>query len=371
MIRAATKTPIVAKGLTPAAAIVRMSSTAQEKSPDEQRAEIVKLAAKCQCEVVRWYSDYGVSGDNNRKRDEFNRMCRDAQSKDRDFDVVLAWHLDRVSRNDILDAAEWLRPLRNAGVRIITCSQGELDLDSFGGVLTYAIHQQAAHQYLRDLSRNMCRSLASRSKNGQALTRPPYAFDRVFCDASGREVHRAVCGERFRKPKGWTATLVPSQRTELVKTVEWIFKQFTTADRSLQSIAIELNQQGTASPSGRTWRHESVKDILTNAVYAGDYVFGRSAKGKFNQVGDDGDVVAAAGRRKHKLPAVTIKNHYEAIVGRATFNKAQERLAERRMENRSPKSVSFPLSGVLKCGHCGGNMSGVNSRRQMAVLLLL
>jgi hypothetical protein len=39
-------------------------------------------------------------------------MCRDAHSPDRDFDVVLAWHLDRVSRNDILDAAEWLRPLR-------------------------------------------------------------------------------------------------------------------------------------------------------------------------------------------------------------------------------------------------------------------
>lgn len=350
-----------ATAITPAAAIVRMSSSAQEKSPAEQRAEIVKLADQCGCKIVRWYEDHGVSGDNNRKRDEFNRLCRDAQRADRDFNVILAWHIDRVSRNDILDAAEWLRPLRNAGVRIITCSQGELDLDSFGGVLTYAIHQQAAHQYLRDLSRNMCRSLASRGKAGTALTRPPYAFDRVFCDASGKEVHRALCGEKFRKPKGWTATLVPSEKTELVEIVRWIFQQFTTADRSLQSIAIELNRRGKQSPAGQTWRHESVKDILANPVYAGDYVFGRSAKGKFHQVGDAGDVVSSAGRRKHKAPIVTIRNHYPAIVGRRVFQKAQERLAERRMGKRNPRSGSFPLSGILRCAHCGGKLAGVKA----------
>ena len=358
MIRIATKT---AAATIPAAALVRMSSSAQEKSPAEQRAEIIKLADQCGCNIVQWYEDHGVSGDNNRKRDEFNKLCRDAQLPDRKFNVILAWHIDRVSRNDILDAAEWLRPLRNAGVRIITCSQGEIDLDSFGGVLTYAIHQQAAHQYLRDLSRNMCRSLASRGKAGTALTRPPYAFDRVFCDASGKEVHRAVCGDKFRKPRGWTATLVPSERSELVEIVRWIFREFTTADRSLQSIAIELNKRGKPSPSGRTWRHESVKDILQNPVYAGDYVFGRSAKGKFHQVGDAGEVVSSAGRRKHKEPAVTIHNHYQAIVSRRIFNSAQLRLDERKMAKRSPRTVSFPLSGLLRCAHCGGKLAGVNA----------
>jgi Resolvase, N terminal domain len=117
LIRAATNTPIVAKALITAVAIVRMGSTAQEKSPAEQRTEIVKRPARCQCEAVRWYSDDGVSRDNNRKRDKINRLCRDAQSPDRDFDIVLARHLDRVSRDDILDAAEWLRPLRNAEQR--------------------------------------------------------------------------------------------------------------------------------------------------------------------------------------------------------------------------------------------------------------
>src|SRR5262245_59339799 len=114
----------IEKFLIPAAALVRMSSSAQEKSPQEQRDEIEKLAEKCNCRIVRWYEDHGVSGDNNRKRDEFNKLCRDAQQKERDFEVILAWHIDRISRNDILNAAEWLRPLRNAGVRIITCSQG-------------------------------------------------------------------------------------------------------------------------------------------------------------------------------------------------------------------------------------------------------
>src|SRR6185295_3439187 len=125
------------------------------------------------------------------------------------------------------------------------------------------------HQYLRDLSRNMARSLASRGKSGKALTRPPYGYDRVFCDASGQEVHRAICGEKFRKPRGWTVQLVPSSRSETVDTVRWLFEQFTTADRSLQSIAVELNRRGASSPSGKTWRHDTVKELLTNPVYAG------------------------------------------------------------------------------------------------------
>ena len=60
---------------------------------------------------------------------------------------------------------------------------------------------------------------------------------------------------------------------------------------------------------------------------------------------------------------LTIKNHYPAIIKRCVFRTAQERLLERKMENRKPQQASYPLSGVLRCGHCGGPLSGVSSRK--------
>ena len=78
------------KTLTPAVGYVRMSSGKQEKSPPQQRAEIKKLAIKHHCEIIRWYSDEGISGDATEKRKGFQAMIRDAEEKG-DFAVILCW----------------------------------------------------------------------------------------------------------------------------------------------------------------------------------------------------------------------------------------------------------------------------------------
>ena len=51
-------TRMITKGkLTPAVAYIRMSSGKQEASPDQQRAEVAKLAEKHGCRIVREYFD--------------------------------------------------------------------------------------------------------------------------------------------------------------------------------------------------------------------------------------------------------------------------------------------------------------------------
>ena len=79
MIRKATKTTKPA--LTPAVAYIRMSSNQQDASPEQQRAEINKLAGREGYSVIRWYEDPGVSGDDTRKRKAFLRMLKDADDK--------------------------------------------------------------------------------------------------------------------------------------------------------------------------------------------------------------------------------------------------------------------------------------------------
>jgi hypothetical protein len=101
-----------------------------------------------------------------------------------------------------------------------------------------------------------------------------------------------------------------------------------------------------------------VSDILKNQVYTGCYVFGRGRHGKFHQLADDGSIVRGGKVKKRMPPIVAIKGHHPALVDEATFEKVQAKLTERRKEKRRPSSRHYPLSGLLKCGHCGAIMSG-------------
>ena len=102
----------MSKTLTPAVCYIRMSSDLQEASPDQQRAEVVKLAAKHGYKIIREYFDEGISGDATEKRIDFQRMIKDAEEKG-DFAAILCWDQDRFGRFDSIEAGRWIHPLRS------------------------------------------------------------------------------------------------------------------------------------------------------------------------------------------------------------------------------------------------------------------
>jgi DNA invertase Pin-like site-specific DNA recombinase len=113
MIRKAEKT------LTAAAGYVRMSGTRQDKSPAGQRAEITKLAAKEGCQIAKehWFTDEAITGDSS-TGDRAGLAALLAAAKAGKFKVVLAWHTNRISREDPTDAAVFYNRLRKvAGPR--------------------------------------------------------------------------------------------------------------------------------------------------------------------------------------------------------------------------------------------------------------
>jgi DNA invertase Pin-like site-specific DNA recombinase len=72
-------------------------STINQTTANQER-ELRDVAARMGCEVVRVYKDHGVSGAKGRdKRPAFEAMCRDASR--RQFDVVMAWPVDRLGRS--------------------------------------------------------------------------------------------------------------------------------------------------------------------------------------------------------------------------------------------------------------------------------
>jgi len=346
----------MSKKLTPAVSYIRMSSGRQEASPKQQRAEVEKLATKHGCKIIREYFDEAISGDATAKRLGFQRMIRDAEQK-RDFAAILCWDQDRFGRFDSIEAGRWIYPLREAGVWLITVAQGVIDWNDFTGRMMYSIQQEGKHQFLIDLSKNVIRGKIEAARNGRGANTPPYGYDRTYSDHTGKLVKRVPYGEKFTKPREWSMRFVLSDDVEAVNNVRWIFETFAHTDVGLSWIAADLNRRGVPSPKGKMWSVQTVAGILTRRAYTGANVFGQNAYGKYHHLGGNGEIVTGPGKLNGGTPIV-VEDVHDQLIDLETFDRCQRKLADRAVTGRKPRYSRYLLSGVLRCGHCGGTLAG-------------
>src|SRR5262249_52418676 len=115
---------------------------------------------------------------------------------------------------------------------------------------------------------------------------------------------------------------------------------------SLADIGAELNRVGVRTRSGREWDRGKVHGILTNPAYAGDYVFGRVARGKQYRVSSSapsGHVRRPKKTKKTKHDVqrnpkrdwFVIKDAHPAAIERDLFDRVQE-LLKARQKHTSP-----------------------------------
>ena len=126
----------------------------------------------------------------------------------------------------------------------------------------YGLKQEGKHQFLKVLSRNVARGKLEAAKNGSWLGSAPYAY--------------RIEGERKHKD------LILGDAAK-VRVVQRIFREFVEDGRSMSNIADRLNGDGIPSPGerGKPWRFDTVKTILENPAYVGDYAGGRFSYGKY------------------------------------------------------------------------------------------
>lgn len=347
-------------GRRPAVGYIRMSTDKQEDSPEQQRAEILKLAERMGFRIIRWYEDHAISGAKTYKRKQFRQMIHDADAV-RDFKAILCWDQDRFGRFDSLEAGEWISPLRRAGVELVTVTQGRINWDDFAGRMIYQITQEGKHAFLVDLSRNSLRGMIRNAKQGNLLGMPtPYGYDRQYFDANGKKMCRIPHGEKFRKPRDWSVKLVPSLDKQAVSTVRWLFKTYATTDRSARSLAVELNKRGIPTPSGGTeWNWAHIKTILKHPVYVGCLSWGRRRAGLYHGVGADGELTQVGQEFDDgdQYAPIMVPDNHEPLVDADTFDAVQAKLKSRSTVRGGPFR-KYLLSGILRCGHCGSIMVG-------------
>jgi DNA invertase Pin-like site-specific DNA recombinase len=103
------------------AAIYLRVSTVDQTTANQER-ELREIAGRTGCEIVKVYKDHGISGAKGRdKRPGFDALCRDATK--RQFDVVMAWSVDRLGRS-LQDLIAFLSEIHSLGIDLFLHQQG-------------------------------------------------------------------------------------------------------------------------------------------------------------------------------------------------------------------------------------------------------
>jgi len=330
----------MAKPIVPVVWVVlylRMSSKKQDKSIPAQREALLALAKRKGYRVRREYVDKAVSGDETEKRSGFLQLREDAETLG-DFDIILVWDEDRFSRNDPLELGYWLKPIRDAGI-VLETPKGQVDWETLGGRLVYLISQEMKHNYLRDLSHNVARGQLAAANNGRR-------------------------GTGGRNPSGYKQdgdqVLVDPERAAIVRR---IFEEYAKPEASLRSVVELFNRNGIKTARGNKWSVSTVRDVLTNEKYTGAYVRFRYRNGKYHAI-QDGEIVLRSKSDRFQVESdpVVFEDNHEPIVSRELFDRVQRKLKTQRTRTAAKSRRQYPLSGLVRCGDCGGPMGGGSNR---------
>ena len=114
-------------------------------------------------------------------------------------------------------------------------------------------------------------------------------------------------------------------------------------------------------PEGRriTWKlpvYNSLRQMLTNPVYAGAYVFGRT--GSRVTIQDGRKRIVRGFRKEQEKWEVLIRDHHSAYISWAEFERNQRLISDNAngksfMSRGSVRRGEALLAGLLRCGHCG------------------
>lgn len=262
--------------LVPAAQYIRMSTEHQRYSPDNQRAAIAEYALERGFEIVETYQDSGKSGLSLKGRDELKRLLADVLKGSSGFQAILVLDVSRWGRfQDIDQSAHYEFMCRAAGVEIHYCAE---PFENEGGTISSIVKHMKrvmAAEYSRELSAKISRAQRHRARLGFKQGGPsPFGLRRQVIDENG--VPRMMLEVGQHKALNTDHVILVHGPQEEIKIVRQIFRKFAVKGMRLGEIASWLNEKGHRHPNGNIWRTQSVRTVLSNELYIGNYVFGRT-----------------------------------------------------------------------------------------------
>jgi len=322
--------PIRGQGKNAAAMYLRASTENQNYSTQHQRMAIAEFAAQNSLALVREYIDEGKSGLDIRRRQGLQKLMRDVQSGEAEFQAVIVYDVSRWGRfQDVDEAAYHEHTCRRAGIRVMYCAEQFENDGSPMAALLKGIKRAMAAEYSRELSakvfRAQCRFIDMGFKQGGHAG---YGFRRLTLAADGTPRRELKYGES-KSVITDRVVLVRGPDHEVI-TVNRIYVWYIDDKFSEAAIARMLNAEGVASEFGRPWTFSMVNSVLTNLKYVGTLAYNRRSS-------------KLSARRQHNPGAEWVRHldALPAIVAPELFAWAQEERARRNRRYTAPELLAL------------------------------
>jgi site-specific DNA recombinase len=263
-------------------------------------------------------------------RPEMVRLLQDVEADL--FDAVLVMDYDRLSRGDMEDQGKIRRILKNTDTKVITPSK-VYDFNNEEAELINDIEGVFSRHEYRMIKKRLNRGKKRGAKNGNWTNgKPPYPY--VY------------------NPLRKTLDVGPDK----LPFYELIKKRHFEGIPSYR-IAWELNRMGVELPGKprkigqpASWSENAVYRILTSEIHLGFIIYGKTS---------------GSGHKNKRTARLMAKPEEEWIKvrGNHAVLKTEEHidilalLARRKLVSTTARRMSYPLSGLVRCGKCGYNMA--------------
>jgi DNA invertase Pin-like site-specific DNA recombinase len=252
-----------------------MSTEHQQYSTENQADKIREYAARRQLEIVRTYADEGKSGLRIDGREALQRLIRDVESGEADYQVILVYDVSRWGRfQDADESAYYEYVCRRAGIQVAYCAEQFENDGSPVSTIVKGVKRAMAGEYSRELSAKVfagqCRLIELGFRQGGPAG---YGLRRVLIDQAGQVKSELQRGEH-KSLQTDRVILVPGPPEEL-QVVGDIYKWFINDGLVESQIAGRLNGIRLKTDLGREWTRATVHQVLTNEKYVGSNVYNR------------------------------------------------------------------------------------------------
>lgn len=279
-----------------------------------QREDCEALCGRLGWRVADVYEDNDTSAYSGKPRPAWERLLVDVDAGA--VDAIAVWHVDRLTRSPVelehvIDLAD------RRGLQLATVT-GEVDLATPTGrmvarILGAAARQESEHKAERQARQR--RQAAEAGKPNGGGTRPyGYDDDRVTV----REDEAVIIREAAAR---------------------------VLAGESMSSVCRDLAERGVTTPTGRHWQPRTLRRLLASARISGRREHRPRASADTGTRPLVGEIVA--------------EDAWGAIITPEQSDRLRALLTHPDRQRFSPATGrTYLLSGILRCGRCGGRMVG-------------
>lgn len=305
--------------------------------------------------ISKYYIDDNVSGYiSNDERPQFSQMLQDID--DGKIDIILAKDLSRIGRKGSRTLT-FIDELKEKNVNLILTKDtfGEFNLlegdDDLIGLSTWF-----NERYVKEVSKKVKIGMHKQLEKGLLLQGTKFGYlktakkGELVVDESVRETITTIF-DLYERGLGMR---------KICHKLNFEYDFLTPS----QVIERELIKNGKSykKPVKKIWDIYMIKRILKDEIYRGTVITHKTERKDIHK----------QGKKVKRENQYIFENHHEAIITKEQFKRVQE-IMRKRVKSSSmytKKKRSYIFGGFLRCGECGGSVTGVtrvSSNREVYV----